>query len=149
MIEIQLKSISTPARLLLLFAFAVFGVKNQVTAQIGAGGHRPDGPPPTRSVPDSIDVTQMVKHLSLELNLSETQQSKIAELSQTHFTAVRAKMKEQKKERIKMREAHEGARKEFEKELKSVLNGEQAKKFDEILQTRRPPHQHGKGPKRR
>lgn len=85
------------------------------------------GPPP---IPNEKEVDKMVNDLSKTLSLSEEQTKKISKMYTKHFDEVRSKVDESRPKREEM----EQLRSDFVKDVKSVLDEDQKKKFDEFHQ---------------
>ena len=108
-----------------LFSINLFAQHNQ----------KPQGPP---SPPDSAQIVKMVEELTVELNLNETQKTKISELHFDHFAEAKAQMDMDKGQHEKHRELMDSLRKQFEEQVQELLSDEQKRKFEEFLKTRGP-----------
>lgn len=97
---------------------------------------RPQGPPP---IPSEKQLEKMVGDLSDELNLSDKQQSELSKIVSTHFDVLKGKAKAEKENREVHRKEMEDLRKEFEKEVSTILTEEQQKQFAEIRKNHQPP----------
>ena len=135
----QQKLFSNLLKAFTLLLFTMFTFQIEMVAQPGPHG-RQEANRGRGSVPDSIDVKQMVKHMSQELELSEDQQLKITDLSQAHFALVRQERKTKKEAHIKERESGEKTRKEFESQIKDLLDEDQASKWEELQGAKKEGH---------
>lgn len=95
-------------------------------------------PPPT---PDSLQIVKMVDELSATLSLSKEQKAEILKLHFDHFAEAKALMNQKETDREKHRSKMDSLRKGFEDRIKSLLNDEQIKSFEEFLKTHGPQAQ--------
>ena len=102
----------------LIFIIAM-AVSNILHAQ-PPGGQQ--GPP---SIPNSKQIKKMVSNLAKEISLDEKQEEQVLALYQEHFADVKKATSSGRPERSEM----EKLKKEFETEVKAVLDEEQQEKF--------------------
>lgn len=95
-------------------------------------------PPPA---PDSAEVVKMVKHLSIELELTKAQEKEITQLFTEHFNEVR-ELTRPGNSRQEMAEKRDA----FRNSVSEQLSGEQAEKFEEFMNDNR---RRGQAPPRR
>lgn len=95
------------------------------------------GPPP---IPSSEQITKMVDHLAKEISLSKEQKETILDLHLQHFKEIKAKMCA---DNPPVRKEMEALRREFEKDIKSILSAEQQRDFDQFME-----HLHKQQPKK-
>lgn len=101
--------------------------------------HPGNGP---RPIPNKEQIHKMVLDLQAKLSLSEEQKGQIESLYNTHFEELK-KMHNQNEEAHKdSRDKMEAFRKEFEKEVKSLLSESQQQKYDEFLGDHKPENFH-------
>ncbi len=94
-----------------------------------------EGPP---KPPGAAEVYKMVDDLSITLSLSESQKKEVSDLFINHFNEIRASL-ENKQEKLS-RENMESNRKDFEEQVKKLLNDEQKVEFDKFMKNHRPQH---------
>lgn len=111
----------------LLFA-AIFFLTTSLSAQQRQG----QGPPP---IPNETQINKMVEDLSVELSLTDAQKTEILSLYTDHFNDVQKSMANG--ERIS-REEMESLKKEFEDEVKSLLNENQQDLYEEFIKNNKP-----------
>ncbi|NQV36472.1 MAG: hypothetical protein HQ509_00515 [Candidatus Marinimicrobia bacterium] len=95
-------------------------------------------------LPDSKQIVQMVDELATALSLTEEQKTKVSEMHFAHFEEAKDQMEKSKTSRNNDRHAMDALRKEFEEQVKAVLNDEQKKQFETFIKNHGPEH----GPKR-
>jgi len=93
-------------------------------------------------LPDSTQIVKRVNELSSALSLSKNQKEKLTKLHYTHFKQAGELLKKDKSDRENNRNKMETLRKEFEEQVKSLLNDDQKKKFENFLTTHGPGHEH-------
>ncbi len=92
-------------------------------------------------IPDSARIATMVERYARELNLTDAQKETFATLHEAHFDKLRA-MRENNPERSpENRERMEAARTSLEAGLRKVLDKDQKKAFDKMLQERQAPRE--------
>lgn len=116
----------------LLFA-AIFFLTTSLSAQQRQG----QGPPP---IPNETQINKMVEDLSVELSLTDAQKTEILSLYTDHFNDVQKSMANG--ERIS-REEMESLKKEFEDEVKSLLNENQQDLYEEFIKNNKPQKNQG------
>lgn len=109
-----------------------------ITASIIIGGNfaqaqqrGQQGPP---STPSTSQIKKMVTELSNTLDLNADQAKEIADLFTDHFKEVKEKFESGRPSRKVM----ENLDKEFEKEVKSLLNEEQQEQFETFMKKNKP-----------
>ena len=91
-------------------------------------------PPP--KPPSTEEVNKMVDELSTNLSLSESQKKEVSELFTAHFNKVRESMGN--REGKGSPEEMQQKRKDFEEQVKSILNDEQKVQFDKFIKSHGP-----------
>jgi broad specificity phosphatase PhoE len=92
-------------------------------------------------IPDSARIATMVERYARELNLTDVQKETFTTLHEAHFDKLRA-MRENNPERSpENRERMEAARMSLEAGLRKVLDKDQKKAFDKMLQERQTPRE--------
>ena len=84
-------------------------------------------------LPNDEQITLMVEDMAKQLSLNETQKEEILSLHKEHFQKLREMMKAAKGEKKVMKEEHEKLKMQLENDVKSLINDEQIKKYDEFL----------------
>ena len=92
-----------------------------------------NGPP---KPPSATEVNKMVDELSTNLSLSESQKKEVSELFTAHFNKVRESMGN--REGKGSPEEMQQKRKDFEEQVKSLLNDEQKVQFDKFMKSLGP-----------
>ena len=114
------------ASAILLMAAVTLFSSNLVHAQTGGQ----QGP---RPIPNSSQITKMVKELTSTLDLNADQSKEISDLYIAHFEEVKEKFESGKPPRNEM----ESLRKEFENEVKSLLTEEQQGQYEAYLKNKK------------
>lgn len=96
---------------------------------------QPDRNPPPKP-PSTEEVNKMVDELSTALSLSKKQQTEVSELFTAHFNSVGES--NGGKEGNGSPEEMEKNRKDFEEQIKSLLNDEQKTEFDNFMKSHGP-----------
>ena len=115
--------------ILLIIATMLF-ISGNLLAQQQQERNRPPKPP------SATEVNKMVDELSTNLSLSEAQKQKVSDLFTAHFNEARESMNNN--ERNVSREEMEKKRRNFEEQIKSLLNDEQKTEFDKFMKSRGP-----------
>ncbi len=92
-----------------------------------------NGPP---KPPTATEVNKMVDDLSAKLSLDKAQKQKVSDLFTAHFNNDRESMGN--KEGKGSPEEMQQKRKDFEEQVKSLLNDEQKVAFDKFMKSRGP-----------
>ena len=101
-----------------------------LSAQQRQERNQPPKPPSTEA------VNKMVDELSTKLSLNKSQKQKVSDLYTAHFNEVRGSIKNNEKN--VGREEMEKKRRNFEEQIKSLLNDEQKLAFDQFMKSRGP-----------
>lgn len=96
---------------------------------------QPDRNPPPKP-PSTEEVNKMVDELSTNLSLSESQKKQVSDLFTTHFNSV-GESKGGKEGNGSPEEMGKN-RKDFEEQIKSLLNDEQKTEFDNFMKSHGP-----------
>jgi hypothetical protein len=122
---------------ILLIIGAILFNSGSILAQQQQDRNQPPKPPST------TEVNKMVDDLSVKLSLDKTQKQKVSELFSAHFNKLRESMGN--KQGKGSQEEMQQKRKDFEKQVKNLLNDEQKAEFDKFMQSRGPqPNQQPK-----
>ncbi len=97
------------------------------TAQRGGDGNRPD---------PKVRAEAQAKIMKVDLNLDEAQYQKLLALNLAQAEKATAKRAEMKDEMEAKREVMKAEREAYQAELKNILNAEQFKKHEEMMQER-------------
>nr|WP_320120660.1 hypothetical protein [uncultured Marinifilum sp.] len=124
------------ASLLMITVSIITGINIAQAQQRGQ-----QGPPPT---PNSSQIKKMVTELSNTLDLNADQTKEISDIFTDHFKEVKEKFESGRPSRKVM----ENLEKEFEKEVKSLLNDEQQEQFEAFIKKNKPQQQRGQRPNR-
>ena len=124
--------------ILLIIATMLFFSIN-LSAQQRQERNQPPKPPSTEA------VNKMVDELSAKLSLNKSQKQKVSDLYTAHFNEVRNSTNNNEKN--VGREEMEKKRRNFEEQIKSLLNDEQKTEFDNFMKSR-GPQQNQQQPKR-
>lgn len=124
--------------ILLIIATMLFFSIN-LSAQQRQERNQPPKPPSTEA------VNKMVDELSAKLSLNKSQKQKVSDLYTAHFNEVRNSTNNNEKN--VGREEIEKKRRNFEEQIKSLLNDEQKTEFDNFMKSR-GPQQNQQQPKR-
>jgi hypothetical protein len=103
---------------------------NFVHAQPGQG---------TPPQPSKRQMTEMVNELTTALVLTESQQIQVSKLFQEHLKEMKSLTGQGKRSKRPDRQAMEAMRADFENQIKSLLNADQAEAF-ETFQANHKPH---------
>jgi hypothetical protein len=103
-----------------------------LSAQQRQERNQPPKPPSTEA------VNKMVDELSAKLSLNKTQKQKVSDLYTAHFNEVRNSTNNNEKN--VGREEMEKKRRNFEEQIKSLLNDEQKTEFDKFMKSHGPQH---------
>ncbi len=110
--------------------FVIFGLV--LSLNIQAQERKQQGPPP---LPNDQQIEKMVDELAKTLSLSEDQKTKVSEKYFAHFKEVKAKQEEARPKKEEM----DLLKSDFEKDVKSVLDADQQKKYDEFRKENQGP----------
>lgn len=119
------------AGMLLIIAAMLF-ISGNLIAQPRQNRNQPPKPPSTE------EVNKMVDELSVKLSLDKVQKQKVSELFAAHFNETRESPNN--KENNMSREEMESKRRNFEEQVKSLLNYGQKVAFDNFMKSRGPQH---------
>ncbi|MGD9899475.1 MAG: hypothetical protein AB7T22_10165 [Calditrichaceae bacterium] len=100
------------------------------------------GPP---ALPDSAQIVKIVDELAEALTLTEEQKSAITDLHFTHFADAKELMEANKGDRESNRQAMEDLRKDFDNQIKELLNDDQIAKYEAYIKNRNPGKQQRPG----
>ncbi len=108
------------------------------------GQQRPEHRPPL--LPDSVHIVKMVDEMAKALTLTRGQKEQVAELHFSHFKQAKEMMKKNKESREAERRVMDSLRKEFEEQLKALMNDKQKTDFEKFMKKPRPrPNQQRPG----
>lgn len=111
-------------KLKLILILLVLVTGNALYAQ--QQGSRQQGP----KMPDSEEIVKMIEDLTSQLLLSDDQAEEVSTIFTQHFEEIETKMSgESRPDRDQM----ESLKAEFEKDIKSILNEDQIKNFEEYM----------------
>lgn len=127
--------------ILLIIATMLF-ISGNILAQQQPGQDR-NQPPKS---PSTTEVNKMVDDLSTNLSLSESQKKEVSQLFTAHFNNVKGSIGN--KEGKGSPEEMQQKRKDFEEQVKSLLNDKQKTGFDEFMKSRGPQHNQQQKPNR-
>ncbi|MBK7631730.1 MAG: hypothetical protein IPJ23_13705 [Ignavibacteriales bacterium] len=92
-----------------------------------------NGPP---KPPSAVEVNKMIDELSTTLSLNESQKKEVPDLFTAHFNNMKESMGS--REGSGSPEEMQQKRKDFEAQVKSLLNDEQKLAFDQFMKSRGP-----------
>lgn len=115
---------------ILLIIAAMLFISGNILAQQQPERNQPPKPP------SAAEVNKMVDDLSVKLSLNKSQKQKVSDLFTAHFNEVRGSMNNNEKNAG--REEMEKKRRNFEEQIKSLLNDAQKTEFDKFMKSRGP-----------
>jgi hypothetical protein len=110
-------------------------LSQHLQAQEQMRDHRPP------MLPDSAHIVKMVDRMAGELSLSDQQKATLMEMNLAHFKEVRGIVEQDRAARENTHEKLEVMRKQFERQMESVLNDQQKEQFKKFLEMHRPPRE--------
>ncbi len=121
---------------------AILIVGQTLLAQPPGGGQGGQGGPPKMEIPNAKQIKKMVSKLADEVKMDETQEEKVVEIYTAHFEEVEEMTSGNSRPNREKMEEHKA---KLEKEIKALLDDDQAKLYVAYLKKQ---EQNRQGPPR-